>query len=129
MSYFFDIAKLPEEAEFENKIRPSKNFKIVKFGADWCGPCRDFTEQVNLLINGVDGVEYHDLKVNDKPGAAEKYLTYCYNFKIAALPRVFVLSPDNKILGDSIGEVGGLKILQDILSENGITLNEQEDKG
>ena len=127
MSNFFDIAKRPEEVEFENKIKSSKNFKIVKFGADWCGPCKEFTEKVNVQIEGVDGVEYHDLKISEKPGKTENYVTYCYNLKISPLPRVFVLSPDNKILGDSIGAAEGLKIVHDILSENGIKLNEQVD--
>jgi hypothetical protein len=123
MSNFLDKARLPEEVEFEERIKASKNFKIVKFGADWCEPCKEFTEEINEKIKGVDGVEYHDLQISTKPGITESYITYCYNLKIASLPRVFILSPDNEILGDYMGEDSSLFGVKVTLEQRGIKLN------
>ena len=120
---FLDIARPEEELEFEEKIKASNNFKIVKFGADWCAPCKEFTDQINEDIKGVDGVEYHDLKISSKMGKTEKYVTYCYNLKVSSLPRVFILSPENEILGDYIGKEGSLKGIKEILEQKGIKLN------
>ena len=55
-----DILKVKKTDEFNNFLSENENV-IVKFSAEWCGPCRTMTNVINNLnddaLNGVSFVE------------------------------------------------------------------------
>jgi thioredoxin 1 len=63
--------KLTNEANFQEDVL-NKNFIVVDFYADWCGPCRviaPFLEEIQMETN----VEIVKVNIDESPGIASQY--------------------------------------------------------
>lgn len=64
-----------ERDEYEQIINNSKNIMILKFGADWCGPCKKIAPLIDMQIDLINmymeekniekDVYYYELCVDD----------------------------------------------------------------
>ena len=69
--------------------------KVIKFYADWCGPCKSYAPIFEKVVNEL-GVEYENIDVdNDTTGLAAKY-------KVRSIPLTVFVNED----GTEIKEVG-----------------------
>lgn len=77
--------------------------KVIKFYADWCGPCRMYAPIFNKVADKYrDQVEVYDINVDNDPETAQKY-------EVRSIPFTVLVKEDRSI----IRKVG-------ILSENEI---------
>lgn len=69
--------------------------KVIKFYADWCGPCKTYAPIFEKVVNEV-GVEYENIDVDkDDTGLAAKY-------KVRSIPLTVFVNED----GTEIKEAG-----------------------
>lgn len=77
--------------------------KVIKFYADWCGPCRMYAPIFNKVADKYrDQVEVYDINVDDDSETAQKY-------EVRSIPFTVLVKEDGSI----VRKVG-------ILSENEI---------
>ena len=117
---------------------------VVNFWATWCGPCRREIPELIKLHNEFHsrGVEMIGLSTENPDASAEKVLKFIQDFKIdyrigwaprevaaplmqghEAIPQIFVISPDARILKRFVGFSGAntaalKQALEDALKEN-----------
>lgn len=80
--------------------------KIIKYGADWCGPCRAAKQ---LLIDS--GVEFIEINVDENPDALVQR-------GINEIPFFEVLDSNNDIVKTILGGLSKEK-LQEIIEQYG----------
>lgn len=71
--------------------------KVIKFYADWCGPCKTYAPVFDKVVNELN-VEYQNINVDkDTTGLAAKY-------KVRSIPLTVFINED----GTSTKELGML---------------------
>ncbi len=89
--FHVDSAELDSRIEREGTV-------LVKFGATWCGPCRQLDSELEELVPLAKGkAEIVMVDIDDEPGLARRY-------KISSIPRL-MLFQDGKKVHDSVGFV------------------------
>jgi thioredoxin 1 len=81
----------------------SGSLKILKFEADWCGPC----QKMKPIFSSVSkefgsSVAFQSIDVDKNPGLAE-------NYKVELLPTVVAVK-DGKVVGRSTGFMNAAKL-------------------
>jgi len=71
----------------------------VKFGAEWCGPCKMLEPKLNKLGEEYPDVNFVSINVDDDPALAKK-------FQIRSLPTVILLNN-----GDEVTRVIGASLI------------------
>ena len=69
----------------------------VKFGAQWCGPCRIVNTQLEKMKTEFDTINFISVDVDDNPELAKEY-------GISSLPTV-ILIRDGEVIDKFIGAV------------------------
>ena len=68
--------------------------KVIKFYADWCGPCKSYAPIFEKVVNEL-GVEYENINVdNDTTGLAAKY-------KVRSIPLTVFVNEDGSELKET----------------------------
>ena len=68
--------------------------KVIKFYADWCGPCKSYAPIFEKVVNEL-GVEYENIDVdNDTTGLAAKY-------KVRSIPLTVFVNEDGSELKET----------------------------
>lgn len=62
----------------------------VKFGANWCGPCKTLAPRMEKMENEFPKIEFYSVNVDDSPALAQK-------FKIKSLPTVILLKDGEEV--------------------------------
>jgi len=47
------LTQLPNKMVFHQALESNPGVIIIKFGAEWCGPCKKIEEHVNILMNSM----------------------------------------------------------------------------
>ena len=82
-------------ARFEEIVSQDK-LVLVKFGANWCGPCRQVDEELQTLSTELPlDVEVLKIDVDKNPKLAQA-------FQISSIPRMFLVR-DGDIVSDRVG--------------------------
>ena len=82
------MAQITNEENFENDVL-KKNFVIVDFYADWCGPCRmiaPFLEE----IQAENDVEIFKINIDENPNIASSY-------GIMSIPTLMIFKKGEKV--------------------------------
>lgn len=81
----------------------SGSLRIIKFEADWCGPCQKMKPIFTSVSSQYkSGVTFETVDVDAKPDTAEKY-------HIEMLPTVVAVK-DGKVVGRSSGFMNAAKL-------------------
>jgi thioredoxin len=73
----------------------STGLNVIKFYADWCGPCRAFTPIMENVSNNVDSVNFFSVNVEERRDLAE-------HFNITNLPSLIIVK-EGKIVDRFVG--------------------------
>lgn len=78
-------------------VRPSESRPVlVKFGAEWCGPCRAMEPQLDKLDSQLAGaLRVVRIDVDERPSLSEHY-------GISGIPRTLVFR-NGQVVGDRVG--------------------------
>lgn len=68
----------------------SKGFSVVKFGAEWCGPCKQMDRIMKKVLLEFSGVSFQEVDVDDDPVAAKDY-------KIRSVPTVILFRDGQEV--------------------------------
>lgn len=68
---------------------------VVKFGAEWCGPCRTINPQLDKMKQEFNTINFVSVDVDDNPELAKEY-------RISSLPTV-ILIRDGEVIDKVIG--------------------------
>lgn len=63
----------PDDLWFQAKVVDQGNLVLVKFGADWCGPCRMVDKELDKLRGRVPSLDIVKIDVDEKPHLASHY--------------------------------------------------------
>jgi thioredoxin 1 len=90
----------------------AKGCSVVKFGAEWCAPCKRMATIIKKVLSEFENVKLQEVDVDDDPVAAKDY-------KIRSVPTV-ILTRD----GQEVNRLVGLtqtealrKALRDLVKE------------
>lgn len=67
-----------------------KTMKLIKFGAEWCGPCKAMINVVNKTLLKFPALEFEDLDVEDNINITDEY-------NVKNLPTFVIVDNDKEI--------------------------------
>lgn len=83
--------KAVTDASFEADVLKASKPVLVDFWAEWCGPCRALTPELEKLAAAhEDKIEVVKVNVDENPGIAAKY-------GITSIPAVFAFKDGEKV--------------------------------
>lgn len=66
-----EIRKLSTETEFNEFVSSSDTVNCVKFGAEWCGPCRALSNAMHAVTDTPEGTRFAEADVEELSSVAE----------------------------------------------------------
>lgn len=97
----------------ESNFKINKDFIVLKFGATWCGPCKQINSLLEKLEKEFPTINFMSIDIEDVPEITKK-------FKIKSLPTLVLLKE-----GKEINRINGLvlinslrKAFNDLIKEN-----------
>jgi thioredoxin-like negative regulator of GroEL len=96
-SHSVPTAKIPADA-IQKLVGPEddQNLVLIKFGAPWCGPCRQVDKEIaSLAATLPEDVRVVTVDVDTNPEAV-------VNFGIEGIPRMFLVR-NGEVLADEVG--------------------------
>jgi thiol-disulfide isomerase/thioredoxin len=95
-----DISKLKQDyvdgLSVLDKLESSSNFKVVKFGAEWCSPCVRLKPYFQNSQEENPDIDFYDIDLGDQQN--QKNVLLAQNFQVKGIPFVVLLSPENKVV-------------------------------
>lgn len=86
----------PEDAWFQARVVESDRPVIVKFGADWCGPCRRVDQELRSIRSGYAGqLDVVFVDIDEKPHLARHY-------NVGSIPRLLLMK-DGRVRRSRVG--------------------------
>jgi thioredoxin 1 len=73
----------------------AQGVSVVKFFAEWCGPCRVFTPIMENVSKNIDSVSFYSVNTDERPDLAAK-------FNVNGIPATFIMK-DGKIVENFTG--------------------------
>ena len=113
--YFFITASStpvepPDDAWFNAEVISRQEPVLVKFGADWCGPCRMMEPELDKLSHETGGrLGVVRVDVSKKPALAQHY-------GVSSIPRL-LLFYNGHVVADRVGYANE-KQLEDWIASN-----------
>jgi thioredoxin 1 len=92
-------------AEFR-EIAQNHPYVVVKFGANWCGPCRQLSPIIKLVEPSFPQIEFLEIDVDHE-------LDLAVEFEVNGLPNIVFVS-HGETLKDSNGEIKRLIGIQSV---------------
>jgi thioredoxin 1 len=81
----------------------SGSLRIIKFEADWCGPCQKMKPIFSSVAGQYEsGVTFESVDVDAKPSTADRY-------QVEVLPTVVAVK-DGKVVGRATGFMNAMKL-------------------
>ena len=86
----------PDDPWFGQAVVAQPDLVVVKFGAEWCGPCRMLDPELSELGNSMRGLaQVVRIDIDKRPELARHY-------GVSSIPRIMVFY-HGKILADRVG--------------------------
>jgi thioredoxin 1 len=73
----------------------AQGVSVVKFFAEWCGPCRVYTPIMENVSKNIDSVSFYSVNTDERPDLAAK-------FNVNGIPATFIMK-DGKIVENFTG--------------------------
>ncbi len=88
--------KPPQDQWFEDRVIYQSNPVLVKFGAEWCGPCKMMDSVLNKYDQQMHGnVHVVKIDISERPDLAEYY-------HVGPIPRL-MLFHEGKVIAQDVG--------------------------
>ncbi len=71
------------------------SLKIIKFEAEWCGPCKAMRPAYNKVSKSEPGVEFQTVDIDQQPKIADSY-------KVEVVPTIVAVK-NGRVVGKLIG--------------------------
>ncbi len=82
----YSFTSPPDDLWFQVRVVESQKPVIVKFGADWCGPCRAMDSELAQLRSRYSGkINVVEIDIDEKPHLADHY-------GVSSIPRIFLFN-------------------------------------
>jgi len=60
------LTELPNKVAFQQALESNPGVVIIKFGAEWCGPCKKIEGHVKILMNSMpENVQSYIIDIDD----------------------------------------------------------------
>lgn len=106
------IKDIDDEKRMLENILSSSKFKLLKFGADWCGPCVAIKPVVKKFVEDLEGkIDFFDIDIGDKERKNEKLASV---FQVNGIPRFVVLNEKNETVFSDSGTLAFQNIKRNI---------------
>lgn len=95
-----------DETNFQENVL-SKDFAVVDFSAEWCGPCRmigPFLESIEKQL----GIEIMQVNIDESPNVSAKY-------EVMSIPTVMIFKKGEKV-AENIGAASKARLTEWIKS-------------
>jgi len=84
------------DADFETEVLNATGPVLVDFWAEWCGPCRVLTPNVDALADEKnDQIKVVKVNVDESPSAPGKY-------GVRSIPALYIFK-DGKVIAQTVG--------------------------
>ena len=102
---------IESRSKFLNEILPTnQSWIILKFGAEWCGPCNKIAPLVESQVEKLDKfIQFYDLCVDDN---MDLYSFFKYKKMLKGIPAIFAFArgnttgiPDLSVVGANDQEI------------------------
>ena len=102
----------PADAFFETNIANEPGPLLVKFGAEWCGPCKSLDAALATYSESKDSLKVVFVDTDHQPGLAAHY-------GVGGIPHSFLFK-NGKVIDDRIGSMSTGQIKQWAASQKGL---------
>ncbi len=103
--------QVPEDPWFKQAVLENSRPVVVKFGAEWCGPCRSMDQALNSLESRFSGTaRFLRINIDEKP---ELFASYGSG---SGIPQVMIFKNGQVVARDR--GFGGTEHLRSWLSKN-----------
>ena len=85
------------------------SLKLLKFSADWCGPCKVFAPIVNEVLEDRTDVELEEIDIDLQTDRSVEY-------KVRAVPTIVLLDENGNVLKRHSGVLGKHDLLKFIMT-------------
>ncbi|QJC33316.1 thioredoxin [Enterobacteriaceae endosymbiont of Donacia clavipes] len=96
------------DQNFKTKIKKN-NLVLVDFWADWCNPCKMFSQILEQIFNKYEDIIFTKLNI-------EKYQNIAEEYSIRSIPTI-ILFKNGKIIDKIIGSINKTQ-LENFLNKN-----------
>lgn len=86
-----------DKRELNDFISNGNSLKVVKFSADWCGPCKNLSKVITEIENDMNNVDFCEIDVDTYPDSLEEY-------GIRSIP-LMVFYMDGMIVDKTVGSM------------------------
>ena len=99
--------EIEDKNEFISILKKNPGVVVIKFGAEWCGPCKLINEEVHDWFKKMpDTVKCYDLDVDDN---FELFAYLKTKKQISSIPAILAWKKGNTMVGPDYSVVGGNK--------------------
>lgn len=104
-------AEAPEDSWFQRAVLEHSQPVVVKFGADWCGPCRSMDQSLDSLESRfANRARFLKINVDEKPEL------FTYYRSGSGIPQIMIFR-DGEVIARERG-FGGTEALREWLAEH-----------
>ena len=104
-------AEPPDDSWFQRAVLQNSDPVVVKFGADWCGPCRSMDKSLDLLESRFSNrARFLKINVDEKPEL------FAYYRSGSGVPQIMIFR-DGEVIARDRG-FGGTEALREWLSSH-----------
>jgi len=95
---------------FTELVKNSNGVQLVKFGADWCGPCKAVEPTLNQLSSEFQGkAEVYEINVDQEPNLAR-------DFNVRGIPAVMIFK--NGEIQETLTGIQSIEEYRNVLNKN-----------
>lgn len=90
------------DIEVTQKVNFDNGMFVIKFGAEWCGPCKAMNKVLDKVRAEFVDIKFFNLDVDNSPDLAQKY-------KVRSIPTVIFIKD-----GQEIQRIVGLSLIEPV---------------
>jgi len=96
--------EIDDKTHFNSILKSNPGVVVIKFGAEWCGPCKKIHDQVNEWFKKMpDNVVCYDLDADDN---FELFAYLKTKKQVSSLPVMLAYKKGNTMVGSDYSVVG-----------------------
>ncbi|MCA9193758.1 MAG: thioredoxin family protein [Planctomycetales bacterium] len=86
-----------DDAWFQQHVSGKEGLVLVKFGAEWCGPCREMDRTLSEYQASAQPIPVHLVDVDQQPELAQ-------HFRVSGIPKLFLFK-EGEVVSQQTGSM------------------------